>query len=154
MIAVHLDYADFQRSMEATVPRFEAAALRAVKEATEGALRNARETRTYQDRTGTLRRNTVSRYSATTDAFIGRVEARTTYALWVEAGTKPHEIRVRNARFLVFFWPKVGHVVHFKKVNHPGTKPRFFMSNARSYGERSLLDDTEDYVERAFREAA
>lgn len=42
-------------------------------------------------------------------------------AMWQELGTRPHSIRPRNpAGYMVFYWPKVGHVVHFKHVNHPG----------------------------------
>lgn len=50
------------------------------------------------------------------------------YTLFVDQGAKPHKIVAKNAPYLVFFWPKVGRVVHFKSVNHPGNKPyRFLM---------------------------
>jgi len=52
------------------------------------------------------------------------------YALYVHEGTKPHEIKAKNAPFLVFFWPKVGKVVYFKRVWHPGTKPYKFLEKA------------------------
>lgn len=43
------------------------------------------------------------------------------YAIYQELGTRPHSIRPRNpAGWMTFYWPKVGHVVHFKHVNHPG----------------------------------
>lgn len=50
------------------------------------------------------------------------------YALYMHEGTKPHTIKPRKpGGVLVFFWPKVGHVVHFKSVNHPGTRPYKFL---------------------------
>jgi hypothetical protein len=49
---------------------------------------------------------------------------------WITEGTRPHVIRVKRARFLRFYWPKVGRVVYFKSVNHPGTKANPFMSRA------------------------
>lgn len=50
------------------------------------------------------------------------------YTLFVDQGTKPHKIEAKNAPYLVFFWPKVGRIVHFKSVNHPGNRPyRFLM---------------------------
>lgn len=52
------------------------------------------------------------------------------YALYVNEGTKPHEIKAKNAPFLVFFWPKVGHVVYFKRVWHPGTRPYKFLERS------------------------
>lgn len=45
------------------------------------------------------------------------------YALYTDQGTIPHVIRPHNPRgFLVFFWPKVGHVVHLRSVSHPGNR--------------------------------
>lgn len=44
------------------------------------------------------------------------------YAIFSDQGTKPHKIHAKNAPYLVFYWPKVGRVVHFKSVNHPGNK--------------------------------
>lgn len=52
------------------------------------------------------------------------------YAKWVHEGTQPHVIYARRAPRLVFFWPKVGRVVAFPKVNHPGTKPNRFLLRA------------------------
>jgi len=58
------------------------------------------------------------------------------YALYVNEGTKPHEIKAKNAPFLVFFWPKVGRVVHFKRVWHPGTRPYKFLNRAQESAMR------------------
>jgi|SRR5690606_34873846 len=49
-----------------------------------------------------------------------RVVAVPEHAIFVIKGTMPHVIRARRAPRLVFFWPKVGRVVSFKSVNHPG----------------------------------
>lgn len=53
----------------------------------------------------------------------GSVGSAARHAHWANEGTKPHVIRPRNpsprAR-LRFYWRKVGHVVYFAKVNHPG----------------------------------
>lgn len=51
------------------------------------------------------------------------------YTLFVDQGTKPHVIKAKNAPYLVFFWPKVGRVVHFKSVNHPGNRAYKFLMN-------------------------
>lgn len=51
-------------------------------------------------------------------------------ALWHHEGTKPHVIRARRKPMLVFFWPKVGRVVYFKQVNHPGTQPNRYLTDA------------------------
>jgi hypothetical protein len=45
------------------------------------------------------------------------------YAAANDQGAKPHVIKPKSAGgVLVFFWPKVGRVVHFKSVHHPGNK--------------------------------
>jgi hypothetical protein len=49
---------------------------------------------------------------------------------FIQKGTKAHVIRARNAPMLRFYWPKVGRVVYFKSVNHPGTKPNRFYNRA------------------------
>lgn len=60
------------------------------------------------------------------------------YAGYVRWGTRPHVIRARNAKYLRFYWPRVGRVVFFKKVNHPGTKPNYFLERALNRVAREL----------------
>jgi hypothetical protein len=56
------------------------------------------------------------------------VYTRVFYAEYVEEGTKPHVIKVKNAKALHF---KVGGKdVFVKKVNHPGTRAKPFMQPA------------------------
>jgi hypothetical protein len=51
----------------------------------------------------------------------GSVGTATTYGHLVNSGTRPHVIRPRQMNgTLRFYWRKVGRVVYFKKVNHPG----------------------------------
>jgi hypothetical protein len=45
------------------------------------------------------------------------------YGFYQEVGTRPHIIRARPDNptgYMVFFWPKVGQVVRFRSVSHPG----------------------------------
>ena len=51
------------------------------------------------------------------------------YAIIHELGSKPHIILPKNPTGkLVFFWPKVGRVVSFKAVQHPGTPAYRFLN--------------------------
>lgn len=54
------------------------------------------------------------------NAGVGR--GRTGYAVWNDQGTLPHSIYPRRAPQLVFYWAKVGRVVHLNSVRHPGNK--------------------------------
>lgn len=66
-----------------------------------------------------------------------RVFSDVGYAAVIEYGSKSHEIRARNAPYLVF---RVGYsqgtagvsgvIVRTKKVNHPGTKPTNLIETA------------------------
>lgn len=45
------------------------------------------------------------------------------YALMNDQGTPPHPIFPRKpGGMLVFYWAKVGHVVRFRSVSHPGNR--------------------------------
>lgn len=67
------------------------------------------------------------------------VEAPTPQGEWAENGTRAHPIVARNAKALVFYWPKVGRVVAFKHVNHPGQPPRpWFAPTLRAEWPASL----------------
>lgn len=70
---------------------------------------------------------------------------------FIRKGTKPHSIRARRARFLRFYWAKLGRVVYFPAVNHPGTDPNDYLSRAHVAwlpGAKSWLRRvSRDYVE-------
>ena len=82
-------------------------------------------------RPGTLRDSIVMRITRGgkwgTTAIVGTNDR---IALWHHEGTVPHVIVPRRARFLVFYWPRVGRVVYAKRVRHPGTQPNRFLVNA------------------------
>jgi hypothetical protein len=54
------------------------------------------------------------------NAGVGR--GRIGYSVWNDQGTLPHSIYPRRAPQLVFYWAKVGRVVHLNSVWHPGNK--------------------------------
>lgn len=82
-------------------------------------------------RPGTLRDSIVKRVGAGS-ALTAQVEVGSSdpVALWHHEGTVPHVIQARRAPRLVFWWGKVGKVVAFPKVNHPGTRPNRFLTDA------------------------
>jgi hypothetical protein len=59
------------------------------------------------------------------------------YALYQETGTPPHIIRAKRAGMLTFFWPKVGHVVHFRSVRHPGNPGTHFLERGMDHAIRA-----------------
>lgn len=65
------------------------------------------------------------------------------YLEYVIAGTEPHEIRARNAPALVFYWDKVGSIVHFVRVHHPGTKPNDFRDEALAQSDEIVQPELE-----------
>lgn len=81
-------------------------------------------------RPGTLRDSIVKRVVDVDGGPGVLVGSEDPIALWHHEGTVPHIIRARRAPLLVFFWPRVGRVVAFPRVNHPGTQPNRFLTNA------------------------
>lgn len=58
------------------------------------------------------------------------------YAKFVRDGTRPHVIRARPGGYLRFY--SRGRTIFAKQVNHPGTKPNFFMERAVQRVARSI----------------
>ncbi len=77
------------------------------------------------------------------------------YAPFIEYGTRsyrttgPTPIVARRARFLRFYWPKVGRVVFLKRVMHPGNKPYKFLWNATHSAYRVYGDTMSKALDRA-----
>lgn len=57
-----------------------------------------------------------------------RIESNVDYAAMVHDGTRPHVIRPRRKRALRF--QVGGRIVFATRVNHPGTRPRPFLTRA------------------------
>lgn len=51
-------------------------------------------------------------------------------ALLHHEGTVPHPIYARRAPFLVFWWERQNRLVVTRSVNHPGTRPNRYLTNA------------------------
>lgn len=81
-------------------------------------------------RAGTLRDSIVKRIATENDQPVVLVGSADPVAVFVHEGTQPHIIRARNAPLLVFFWKRVGRVVSFRQVNHPGNQPNRFLLRA------------------------
>lgn len=83
-------------------------------------------TGTAPTRTGALRRAITVRPSGLRAA----VDVNVPYATFLTEGTRPHPIVARRASVLRFFWGRIGKVVYFRRVNHPGTKPNLWYRDA------------------------
>lgn len=81
-------------------------------------------------RPGTLRDSITKRVVATGRGPVVEVGSDDKIALLHHEGTVPHVIRARRRPYLVFFWRRVGSVVRMRQVNHPGTQPNRFLTNA------------------------
>lgn len=83
-------------------------------------------------RPGTLRDNIVYRVVNTPTGIVGSVGVyNVRYARLHHDGTPPHEIKARaGGPPLVFHWPRAGGVVAFRKVQHPGTRPNPYLTDA------------------------
>lgn len=79
-------------------------------------------------RTG-LMRSTI--FAAPSGATEWKVTSPQPYTIFVHDGTRPHPIFPKGPGYpLRFFWPKVGRMVAFMSVLHPGTKPQPFLTDS------------------------
>lgn len=81
-------------------------------------------------RPGTLRDSIVKRFHMTSDGVVVEVGSEDPIALLHHEGTEPHVIEARNAPALVFWSDRAGRVVVARSVNHPGTQPNRFLTDA------------------------
>lgn len=83
-----------------------------------------------QRRPGTLRDSIVKRVVEERGLPAVLVGSEDPIALIHHEGTQPHTIQPRTAPALVFYWPRVGHVVRLREVHHPGTQPNRYLVRA------------------------
>jgi len=84
---------------------------------------------------GTLRQSISSRMTGKASAVI---ESKAKYSAYVDQGTRPHIIRVKNARVLAN--KRTGQFFG-KVVNHPGTKAQPYFSTAVKSGEKFINNE-------------
>lgn len=77
-------------------------------------------------RTGKLRRSISMRQGRKSRYQYVAVGSDVSYAYMHHEGTSKHEIRAREGRIMRFNVD--GRVVYARKVNHPGTKPRKYLT--------------------------
>lgn len=81
-------------------------------------------------RTGNLRSSIHSATEIRGAQLVGQVIADAEYALAVHEGQRAHDITPTRARALA--WQAPGGMRYARRVHHPGTKPRRFLSDALS----------------------
>lgn len=81
-------------------------------------------------RPGTLRDSIVKRFQVTSDGVVVTVGSEDPIALIHHEGTEPHTITARNAPMLVFWSERAGAVISVRQVQHPGTQPNRFLTEA------------------------
>jgi hypothetical protein len=117
--------------------------------AVTAAQESAKSTTLFKDHPGS---KTKTRDTIKAKAFpdSGQVVARGA-AIFLENGTKPHEISARSGGMLRFF--ANGQAVFRRRVQHPGTKATHFMGLARAHAEHVVGYAAEIYLNEAIARA-
>jgi hypothetical protein len=112
----------------------------AMRRAAPEAQKHVRNKAGFTHRSGATLHATTARVMRLKGGGKIRIANRDRKARWLEGGTRAHVIRARRARYLRFFWRKLGRVVYFKSVRHPGTRPyRFLYLATHAVGDRVRL---------------
>lgn len=142
-----IDGHEVARDLERVLSAVEAAARQALGQAAAYAHELARRTAKFKDKTGKLRTSIVRGARGPWSLFVKAGGQGVRYAGFVEDGTQAHIITAKRARALRFV--QAGTVRFAKSVHHPGTKPTYFMRNARDQAEMQLARFTEAGVSSA-----
>lgn len=107
----------------------------------------ARTHHRYKTRSGTLERATRYRYHSNRSGGYVNVyidNSVAPYGKWVHNGARPHIIKAKRAKKLVFYWERMGKTFVGSKVFHPGIGHR-----ANGYTNANKMPD--DFIDRAYR---
>lgn len=81
--------------------------------------------------TGRLARSINAEVREVPNGVRGRVGSKLVYAASVQSGAKAHPIYPHMPPYLLkFYWRKVGRVVMFVAVNHPGQRGKHYLTNS------------------------
>lgn len=113
--------------------------VRSVQKAVDAGVETAKSTKKYTDRSDDgLTKSIAGRVTSSgARSATGVFEATAPHAIFVDGGTKPHVIRPKNGKYLVFPG-RGGETVFAREVNHPGTKPDGFFERGAEAAERVL----------------
>lgn len=141
------DIAKELRAMQAEADReLTELCVRSVKKAVDAGVAEAKSTRKYKDRSGALTDSIDGRVTSVGNASAtGVFEATAPHAVYVDEGTKPHVIRPKNGKYLVFPG-RGGSTVFAREVNHPGTKADGFFERGAVACERVLEASVDDGI--------
>jgi hypothetical protein len=135
------DVFDFEEAYDRALGRLSDATRRGVQKGIDEGVREAINTRRYQDQTGLLTSRIKGLVEVSTPGGAsGWFGAFTDYASFVEGGTRPHQI---HGNPMLVFKGRDGTWVRTTMVNHPGTQADGFMGRAFLKAERVILREVE-----------
>jgi hypothetical protein len=152
LFAIEVDASSLLRLLERAREELAPAARQSLGQSVSLAVRNARGSRAFEDRTGELRKSIRPVQSGPWSFAMRAGGPKARYALFVEGGTKAHPItpKATNKSGLLRFRGLDGGWVSKRIVQHPGTLPAHFMRDASRGANVALLDMLERAAERIF----
>jgi hypothetical protein len=132
----------FRQAPELTERELQAA-MTTVTQALEGQVKDA-----MPKRTGLTAGSVTSDVWSTPAGPLGVVGSAAPVALFVEEGTRPHEIRAINAKALAFALGEGRQIIFAKAVHHPGTKAQRIFANTLATHEADIVREFENAAAR------
>lgn len=137
MFTATVDLSSFRRVAAKSVERLQTGVRDAVRNAAQEGAEEARTVGRFKDRTGKLRAGIVAEFVRSSEnSARWDIVSTAKYSKFVESGTRPYVIvpvRATALRFVIN-----GQVIFAKKVRHPGSAARSFMSQAYLKAERVI----------------
>lgn len=134
---------EFERKWARMTTEIHDGAIKAVQRASKEGAEEGVRSATWKDRTGNARRTIKSTMAKKVfhDVYADIV-APLHYHRYLDAGTKPHEIRPVRAKMLRFI-ASDGNLVFARRVRHPGTKGDGFAGKMYFKAQRVLRAELE-----------
>lgn len=140
---IRVETAAFRESLARLAQRLSFAVDASVMAGIAAAEASGKSTARFKDRTGQTRASIKGEYLGAGRGFVRFGGA----SRLLESGTRAHKIYGRPIlRFVIN-----GEVFFRRMVNHPGTAPRPFVSDARTAGEKAFFEAAETNIGAAIR---
>ncbi len=127
-----VNLSQLKRSHQKLLAETEKAIDAALIEAAKHGKRDAARATKYKDRSGKLRAGTRSKIVKLKNGRRVVLLNRRKYAAAIDKGSKAHIIRAKKPGGFLRFMGSGGNLVFRRMVRHPGTKPTYFLRDART----------------------
>ncbi len=151
MLTCTVDLDFYRGNVARTINTIQNGALAASRKAALEGAQYAKKVGAFQDRTGKLRDRIYAKFkSGNINGSKWEIISPAKYSIFIEKGTKPHEIKPKDKSVLHWIDSGGGHIFA-KRVMHPGTRPYGYMESTAVKAKHVLWHEINATLDRVNR---